>query len=150
MNGLKSRHTALRWMKFNLVGGIGIGVQLIALTVFKSGLHFNYLWATALAVEAAVIHNFLWHERFTWVDRTTRGGAFLRFLKFNFTTGAFSILGNLALMKLFVDVAHLPYLAANGMAIAACSIANFLVSDRFVFRSVDFRRHSLRTVEPYS
>ena len=153
MNG--PDHTALRWMKFNLVGGIGIGVQLIVLTIFKGELHFNYLWATALAVEAAVIHNFLWHERFTWVDRTkanraSRMDTFLRFLKFNFTTGAFSILGNLALMKLFVDVAHRPYLAANGMAIAVCSIANFLVSDRFVFRSVDFRRHPLRTVEPYS
>src|SRR5450755_104362 len=125
--------TALRWLKFNAVGGIGIVVQLGVLAALRSGFHLNYLVATALAVEAAVIHNFLWHERYTWVDRAP-GKGFGRFIRFNLTIGALSIAGNLALMKLFMDVAGLPYLAANGVAIAVCSIANFLVSDRFVFQ----------------
>jgi putative flippase GtrA len=123
----------MRWLKFNTVGGIGIGVQLIVLAALKGGLHFDYLTATALAVEAAVIHNFVWHARFTWADRAA-GKGFARFIRFNLTTGALSIAGNLALMKLFVDAAGLPYLVANGITIAACSIANFMVSDRFVFR----------------
>ena len=59
----------MRWLKFNLVGGFGIVVQLAALLGLKSGLHLGYLPATALAVEAAVIHNFFWHERYTWADR---------------------------------------------------------------------------------
>jgi len=63
------RQGFLRWMKFNAVGGIGIGVQLAALAVFRSWLKLDYLVATALAVEIAVIHNFGWHERFTWADR---------------------------------------------------------------------------------
>jgi len=128
------RLTAIRWLKFNAVGGIGIGVQLAVLTALKSGLRFDYLTATALAVEAAVLHNFLWHERFTWADRAA-GNSLARFLRFNLTTGAFSIAGNLLLMKILVGDAGLPYLVANGITIAACSIANFLVSDRFVFRS---------------
>ena len=33
------RSTAMRWLKFNLVGGIGIAVQLLALLVLKTGLH---------------------------------------------------------------------------------------------------------------
>ena len=56
-------------MKFNLVGALGIAVQLTVLLGLKSGLHLNYLLATALAVETAVVHNFLWHERYTWADR---------------------------------------------------------------------------------
>ena len=127
--------TAVRWLKFNAVGGIGIGVRLAILTALKTGLHLNYLWATALAVEAAVVHNFLWHERFTWVDRAP-GPGFTRFLKFNLTTGVFSIVGNLALMKLLVDVMRLNYLAANLITIAACSLLSFVVSDRFVFEEV--------------
>ena len=59
----------VRWCKFNFVGGIGIGVQFAALFLLKGVLHFNYLAATAIAVEAAVVHNFVWHEQFTWVDR---------------------------------------------------------------------------------
>jgi putative flippase GtrA len=125
------RSITMRWLKFNLVGGIGIVVQLLALAVLKAGLHFSYLIATALSVETAVIHNFLWHERFTWADRT--GAGFTRFLKFNLTTGLFSIGGNLLLMKLLVGFGHLNYLPANGIAITACSVVNFLVSDGFVF-----------------
>ena len=57
--------TFVRWDKFSAVGGIGIGVQLAALTIFRSWLKLEYLLATGLTVEIAVIHNFLWHERFT-------------------------------------------------------------------------------------
>ena len=126
------RTTGLRWLKFNAVGGIGIAVQLAALTILKSGLHANYLAATALAVETAVIHNFIWHERFTWKDRKT-GQAATRFLKFNLTTGALSIFGNLLLMGFLVGGLHLNYLLSNILTIAACSVLNFLMSDRFVF-----------------
>jgi putative flippase GtrA len=125
------RSIAMRWLKFNLVGGIGMAAQLLALFGLKAGLHCNYLIATALAVETAVIHNFLWHERFTWADRSRAG--FTRFLKFNLTTGLFSIGGNLVLMKLLVDLGQMNYLSANGIAITACSVVNFLVSDGFVF-----------------
>ena len=112
---------------------MGIAVQLLMLVVLKSGLHIHYLVATALAVEAAVVHNFLWHERFTWADRP--GAGFTRFCKFNLTTGLFSIAGNLVLMKLLVGIGHVNYLMANGITITACSVFNFLVSDGFVFGS---------------
>ena len=60
-----------RWWKFNAVGAMGIVVQLAVLSVLKSGLGMNYLAATALAVEATVVHNFFWHERYTWADRAS-------------------------------------------------------------------------------
>lgn len=126
--------TAVRWLKFNAVGAIGIGVQLIALTTLESILRLDYLLATALAVEAAVVHNFLWHERFTWADRHDKR-ALTRLARFNLTTGLFSIAGNLGMMKLLVGAAHLNYFTANVLAIATCSIVNFLVSDRFVFQA---------------
>jgi putative flippase GtrA len=140
-----SPSTLVRWCKFNFVGGIGIVVQFAALFLLKGGLHFHYLGATAIAVEAAVVHNFVWHEQFTWVDRTKpEGGKFgsmppywrrslRRFVRFNFTNGAVSILGNLALMRVMVGQGHMNYLLANGIAIALCSLVNFLVSDEWVF-----------------
>jgi putative flippase GtrA len=128
------RTTGVRWLKFNAVGGIGIGVQLLALMGLKTGLHLNYLWATVLAVEAAVLHNFLWHERFTWPDRASGAGVG-RLLKFNLTTGLFSIAGNVLLMKVLSGVLAMNFLAANGIAIAICSLCNFQVSDRFVFQA---------------
>jgi len=122
----------VRWLRFNAVGAIGIGVQLGVLTMLKSGLGLNYLLATALAVEAAVLHNFFWHERFTWADRPAQT-SLVRLVKFNLTTGGLSILGNVVAMKLLVEVAGLNYLLANLLSIAACSLLNFFVSDRTIF-----------------
>jgi dolichol-phosphate mannosyltransferase len=124
-------------MKFNLVGAIGIGAQLATFwTLTTIGL--GYLLATALAVEAAVLHNFIWHERFTWLDRA--GGhpreSLSHLCRFNLTTGVVSIFGNLVLMRLLVGGAHLRPMVANLVSIAVCSLANFLVSDRWVFRTI--------------
>ena len=94
----------------------------------------NHHAATALAVEAAIIHNYFWHERFTWVDRTT-GDSWMRFLKFNLTTGMFSIVGNVVLMRCFVAGLHMNYVLANVLTIATCSAVNFLVSDLIVFEA---------------
>jgi putative flippase GtrA len=135
-----------------MVGGMGIAVQFTALFLLKEVAHFNYLAATAIAVETAVVHNFVWHEQFTWadrikVDRTKADQAKLdrtkldqagrrclrRLLRFNLSNGAVSILGNLALMKLMVGQAHMNYLVANALAIALCSLANFLLSETWVF-----------------
>lgn len=130
-----ARTVLLRWLKFNLVGGIGIAVQFVALVLLKSAFHLHYLAATAVAVEAAVVHNFVWHEQFTWSDRVQVSWrrSLPRFARFNLTTGAVSILGNLALMKVMVGYGGMNYLLANALAIALCSLANFLVSEQWVF-----------------
>ena len=131
----KASSTLIRWLKFNFVGGIGIGVQFGALFLLKSVMNFDYMFATAFAVEAAVVHNFIWHEQFTWGDRVRPSWrrSLVRFVRFNLTTGAVSIGGNLVLMRVMVGEGHLNYLLANAIAIALCSIANFLVSDGWVF-----------------
>src|SRR5437879_3262676 len=118
-----------RWLRFNLVGGMGIFVQFIFLFLMKSLLHLDYLTATAVSVEAAVVHNFLWHEHYTWADRVQRScrRSLARLARFNLTTGGVSIVGNLALMRVMVGAGHMNYLVANGIAIALCSLANFLV-----------------------
>jgi len=119
-----------------MVGAVGIGVQLCFLFLFKTVLHLNYLLATALAVECAVLHNFLWHEHFTWADRREgRSGMARRLLRFNFTTGMISIVGNLLLMRVLVGSLHLQYMIANLLTIGVCSLANFWASDRVVFQA---------------
>jgi putative flippase GtrA len=95
----------------------------------------NYLTATALAVEATVVHNFLWHERYTWADRVqpSWSKSLRRLARFNLTNGAVSLAGNVVLMKIIVSFEPVHYLAANGIAIVLCSLLNFLVSNEYVF-----------------
>lgn len=124
-----------RWLKFNLVGLIGVGVQLSAFAALIWLARLDYIAATLVAVELTVLHNFVWHERWTWRDRSgfARPGVIDRLIQFNLTNGLVSIGGNLLVMMLLAGYVGLPHLAANGVAIVACSILNFLLSDRLVF-----------------
>jgi putative flippase GtrA len=133
-----------RLMVFNVVGAFGFAVQLAALALLVSGLKCGYLAATALAVEAAVIHNFFWHEHWTWADRPDPGWthSLRRFIHFNLTNGAISIVGNLICMRVFMGTLPVNYLEANIMAIAVCAVFNFIASDRLVFRTRPRRSQS--------
>lgn len=132
----RGRGLFLRWLRFNAVGALGIVVQLSALAIFVRVLRLNYLVATSLAVELAVLHNFFWHERFTWKDQASlsRAEMFLRLLRFHLSNGVVSIGGNLLLMRLLAGTLGIQYLAANLISIAVLSLANFTVSHTFVFR----------------
>ena len=125
-----------RWATFNLVGIMGVGVQITTLVMLRGWFHMDYLLATALAVEAAILHNFVWHERWTWVDRTTSHDStrLARLLRFNLTIGVLSIGENLLFMELLVGRLEVHYLVANLITIASCSVLNFVASDRLVFR----------------
>jgi putative flippase GtrA len=123
------------WLKFNAVGIIGVGVQLAALAFFRGLLGWAIRISTVLAVECAVLHNFAWHERWTWAHRELSAKGILgRLLKFNVSNGLISIVGNLALMELLAVRLHFNYMLSNLAAIAVCSLLNFFVSDKLVFK----------------
>jgi putative flippase GtrA len=123
-----------RAARFVGVGVGGFAVQGLALHLLAAA-GLPYLLATAVAVEAAILHNFLWHERWTWADRVvpSRHDRLVRFARFNGSTAFISIGGNVALMGLFAGRLRLPLLAANLLAVLTLSVLNFLAADRLVF-----------------
>lgn len=120
--------------RFVAVGALGFALQLGVLALLTMAVGWPYEPATAIAVELAVLHNFWWHERWTWRDRTfgDRGLAG-RMTRYHVTTGATSIAGNLIVTVTAVEAFGLNPVAANVAAVMATSVANFLVSDRWVF-----------------
>ena len=131
------KEVALRAVKFYAVGALGIAVQLIALYFYKPVLDPHYLWATALAVETAILHNFVWHELWTWSDRPSSGGErLMRLWRFHISNGLLSLAGNVLLMRLLVGTLGMHYLLANAISIASLAVANFLLSELYVFRYV--------------
>lgn len=125
-----------RFLRFNGVGVAGFVLQITLLTVLVYfGVH--YLVATALAVEAAILHNFFWHERWTWSDRPAGGRArLLRLGRFHALNGMVSLAGNLLLMRLFVGAFGMPPIPANLLSVLACAAINYFGSDRVVFKSL--------------
>jgi putative flippase GtrA len=123
-----------RFLRFNLVGVAGFALQIGALALLVY-LGVHYLAATAIAVEAAVLHNFLWHERWTWRDRPADGlGRLARLWRFHALNGVISLAGNLLLMRLLVGSFAVPPVPANLLSVFACAIVNFFASDRLVFQ----------------
>ena len=124
-----------RWLVFNVVGSMGVAVQLLVLVTLTEAASLDYLVATGLAVESAILHNFVWHERWTWRDRGfSRLGWAGRLLRFNLVTGTLSISANVVFTGLYAEALGIHYALANLMAIASCSVLNFIANDRFVFR----------------
>jgi putative flippase GtrA len=83
--------TLFRWYKFNIVGAMGMVVQLTALTIFDRLWPGHYLLASAVAVELALLHNFVWHFNFTWRDRRDDSDWFSQLLRFHFSNGLISM-----------------------------------------------------------
>ncbi len=124
---------------------LGFGIQLGVLEMLLSMARWSLLPATIVAVQLAVVHNFVWHECWTWRDRTAGRRPLVpitgspakpllaRFARFNATTGLTSIGGNAVLMAFYVGVCSLPAIAANTLAVGTLGLFNFVMADRWVF-----------------
>jgi putative flippase GtrA len=123
-----------RFGRFAGVGLIGWTVQLAILSALLStGAH--YVIATALAVELTILHNFVWHELFTWRDVRARSAPLVagRLIRFNASTAVVSILGNVILTAASVELFHLSAALANALSVSALAIFNYGVASRWVF-----------------
>ncbi len=123
----------VRWLRFNLVGIMGFAVQTMTLWLLVRWAGIPAAAAVTIGVLAAVSHNFLWHECFTWPGRP-RARRFERWLSFHLSTGVISVLTNVAVTALVMSMTGLPIVPANAIAVVAASAANFWINDRLIFR----------------
>jgi putative flippase GtrA len=123
----------MRWGRFNVVGVMGMVVQLAALACINRLVPGHYLFASAAAIELTLLHNFVWHVHYTWRDRRGDSAMLAQLVRFHLSNGLVSMLGNLALMRVLVNEVHMPLLAANCIAILCCSIVNFCLGNNWAF-----------------
>jgi putative flippase GtrA len=126
-----------KWLRYNTIGVMGVGVQISVLILLRNLFEMNYFVATLIAVQCALIHNFFWHQRWTWRSQRslTKKQSLWRFVRFNGSSGTISMIGNVGFTALLVQAIHLPYIFCNLLAIGACNIANFLFAHNFVFQT---------------
>lgn len=126
--------TFQRWLKFSVVGTAGLAVQLVALWLLTRAAAIPVVIATMIAVETALLHNFIWHELWTWRSME-RSGRWARLLRFHAATGIVSLASNVILTVLIRNWFGVPLLVANVIAVGITAILNFVVADRWVFRT---------------
>jgi dolichol-phosphate mannosyltransferase len=135
----------LRFSKFAIVGLMGVALQLSLLALLTKHFRMLPVMATALAVEITLLHNFLWHERFTWRERRLKDfrQRARRLCRFHLGNGLVSLLGNTSLSYCLVVRLNAPPLPSAFASIALCSLANFALADRWVYDSSQQNRHFL-------
>lgn len=125
----------IRFLKFSIVGGIGLVVNTVALyllTTFVFGERL-YLFAAALSLEISIINNFLLNEYWTFRDRTAGGGFFTRMVKFHGsrTAGFFTTLAVLFVLTEWFGVF---YLISNIVSVLVGMAINYLTSNYWVWQ----------------
>lgn len=128
-----------RYLKFCLVGGIGVLVDMAVLYALYSpaGLGWNLSLSKALAAETALVNNFLWNEVWTFRGLATRPRGprhrLARFVRFNLVC-LVGIGWNMLLINLFARRLDWNVYLANLLAIGLVSLWNFGLSLRWGWR----------------
>ena len=115
------------------VSAMGFALQTMTLWLLVRWAGVNASVAITLAVLAAVSHNFAWHETVTWPNLPAER-RFRRWLYFQFSTGAISLLTNLGITMIVMTATGLSVVPSNVIAVVLASAASFWINDRVIFR----------------
>jgi putative flippase GtrA len=126
-----------RLLRFAAGGAGGFVLQLGMLWLLTGWLNLHYVLATIVSVEAAILLNFLWHDRWTWGDRpaSSSSARWRRLVRFNALNGLTSIIGTTLIAFILVEGFSMPPLVANVVSVVTLSTLNFVVANALVFRS---------------
>jgi putative flippase GtrA len=126
-----------RFHRFLVTGLAGFIVQVGALWLLVLATPLHYAIATSIAVELAILVNFVIHERWTWRDRPAANGRerLARLVRFNGLTAVTSIAGSVLFTAALVELFAMPPVAANIVSVIALGALNFVGADTMVFRA---------------
>jgi putative flippase GtrA len=128
------RHPAnwLQLVRFGLVGASGYAVNL---AVFAAAIHLagvDYRIAAVLAFLVSVANNFWWNRHWTF----DAGGGHAGFQAARFlTVSVAAFLFSYAILLTLVEVAHLPEVLAQALAIVTATPLSFLGQKLWSFRA---------------
>jgi dolichol-phosphate mannosyltransferase len=134
----------MRFLRFGLVGLSGVFVDMAVLYLLHdpSGLGWGLTRSKIIASETAIINNFLWNDRWTFGDVSSRQRGLRqrlrRLLKFNLIC-LFGLTLNVALLNVLYNHFHLNPYVANLIAIAAVTLLNFWLNLKLSWRVTDTR-----------
>jgi putative flippase GtrA len=120
---------ASRFTRFAAVGGLGVVVNSVSLTLLYDVARLQLVVASAASTEIAIIVNFLLDDRWTFGCRSWR---FSRLAKFNLASLT-TLVVTVAMVSLLTTRVGLHYLWANLAAITVAGALNFVTSATWVW-----------------
>jgi putative flippase GtrA len=116
--------------KFGVVGASGYAVNLAAFAALTAGFDVHHIPAAVGAFVVAVTNNFLWNRHWTF----DAAGGHAGHQAWRFLTVSLTGLGiNLVALTLLVDVAGMPELLGQALAVAIAMPVNFIANKMWTF-----------------
>ena len=120
----------VHFIKFNIVGLIGVGVNLGAFWLLQA-LGYYYVYASAGAIEISILSNFILNDFWTFRDRR-HGHMTVRLVKFN----GLMLVGlalNLAVLYALTEYAGLNSTISQLVGIGAAFLLRYWLSVKFAW-----------------
>ena len=134
-HGRHALNLLFRGGKFMTVAWLGMAVNMACLFLFKGVLHIPLIPASLLAIEIAIIHNFMGLRHWAWRDRSNGNHSFFRqLLLYNVFTGAVDIVANVSVLWSLSTFFQVHYLLANALGMIAGPFIKFWVNEKVIFK----------------
>jgi len=128
------KHDFLRLTKFSIVGVIGAGINTWFLWLFTDVAGLYYLYSSLIAIEIAIILQFLMNDRWTFKEqKTTHVEQFVRrIIKSNiWRSGGLAV--NIGVLYVFTEYLGVYYLLSNIAGIICSFLLNYLFESRLTW-----------------
>lgn len=120
-------------LKFGLVGGSGVVVNMGVLYLLTHYAKVNYKISSVFAIELSIITNFLLNNYWTWKGQQEKN-FWLKMMQYHISVGFTAILANWLLLVFLTEVVGIYYLISNLIGIGVGMLLNFVVNDLWTFR----------------
>jgi len=123
-----------RMIKFSIVGVIGAGINTGFLWILTDLAGLYYLFSSVVAIEIAIMMQFMMNDRWTFRDRkTTDAGQFIkRIFKSNlWRSGGLAV--NVGVLYLFTAYIGVYYLLSNIFGIICAFSLNYILESRLTW-----------------
>jgi putative flippase GtrA len=131
----------VRFLKFAIVGAIGMVVDLTTLTLAREWLHLPLELAVGIGFTVAVLSNFTWNRLWTFPESRNRpiAGQLIQFVVVNVVGLGINEIVVLGLHPIFSLVLPDPpaYLAAKIVAIGIVLFWNYFINRKWTYRGIE-------------
>lgn len=128
----------IRFVKFGVVGGSGLFVNMFLLWLCKDLLGLPLTIASLIAIGVSILTNFILNNYWTWKDneQNQKYTFFHRMLRY-YISASFSAIINYVALIMLTELAGIYYLISNLIGIGLGTIFNFGLGEFWVFKKID-------------
>ena len=120
-------------IKFCIVGGSGVVINMGLLYVFTQTAQLKIEFASPLAIESSMLSNFFFNNLWTFRRRDISESILVRLLKFHLVTGLAGIANYVVLLGL-VNFTGMDKFLANFIGITVGFIINYSLNSRWTWK----------------